>query len=110
MFRSECVVFLGGYNRDYFNKVMDELSDGYGGGDKFSTPKADACCWDCGHNQVVWVGPGDHDSTIRSLAHEAVHAAFGSANSIGFKDHLESQEYHAYYVGRLLEECLDKLL
>lgn len=94
---------VGKYDRGQFSKIIGEL-DRRADPDSFEDADADGAqgrCWDCGTKQLLWVGADPEDNPTKATAivmHELVHAAFGAAETLGFKDHFKCQEFHAYYI------------
>ncbi len=108
----QVTIIVGEYDRQDFDKILKELDpnsepETFGDGNEDG---AKGRCWDCGHKQLLWVGShpsDDFDQCTATTAHELVHAAFGSAESIGFTDHLKTQEFHAYYVAWAIRRYLE---
>jgi len=69
------------------------------------TEGATAKCWDCGHNQIIWLSA----AKVELAVHELVHAAFHIADSVGFGDHFSAQEFHAYYVQWAMRKFIRKV-
>lgn len=95
MYNTKIQFFIGDIDEKFMEETLKGLDPNFKITDiNMPGNGAAAKCWDCGHNQVIWLS----SDSIPLLAHELVHAAFHTADSIGFGDHYVSQEYHAYYI------------
>tara|TARA_R110000851_G_scaffold39729_4_gene100706 strand:- start:2577 stop:2924 length:348 start_codon:yes stop_codon:yes gene_type:complete len=95
--------FVGEFDKSEFIATMVKLDPAFNEISlDIDVAEAHGKCWDCGHNQIIWL---ENDS-VAVAAHEIVHAAFGTAASIGFDSDESSQEYHAYFTQWALSEFL----
>lgn len=100
LYGSQLVIMTGLRSEEEIEGILKDVSGSYWDVSKFATehPDSEGVSWDCGANQLVWVKFPEAPNVLQILAHELVHAAFGLADYLGFKNHIETQEFHARYV------------